>query len=95
MATTTTNDLLRIVMRGPRPDEKIVRVGSEERLVLEWLDHRPCALDCDRQALREDHATRKRVIDRMLGKGLISEDKVRLWLTPRGIGALHGVEVGQ
>jgi len=92
---TTSDDLLRVALRGPGPGEKIVRLGSEERLVLEWLDHRPRTLDCDRKALREDHATRKRVIDRMLKKGLLTEDKVRLWLTPRGIGALHGVEVGQ
>ena len=107
LPTVTMDDVLRTAMRGPAKNEKIVRLGPLEHEVLDWLDCRPRTLDCDRKQLREDHGIRGRVVNRLIEKGLIYEgldirctgpesvfpEGDQLWLTARGVGALHGVEV--
>jgi len=104
---TTVDDLLRVALRGPGDGEKVVRIGLLEREVLDWLDCRPRYTDCDREQLRIDHATPKRVVDRLIEKGLIHEgpdirctgpesiypEGDQLWLTARGVGALHRIEM--
>ncbi len=95
---TTMDDLLRTALRGPPEGAQRIRLGARERDVLDWLDGRPRYIDCDREQLRVDHATPKRVVDRLIGKGLISEstdrdESLQLWLTPRGLAAHLGMPV--
>lgn len=90
---TTMDDLFRTALRGVPSDAQRIRLGCLEREVLDWLNGRPRFLDCDREQLRIDHATQKRVVDRMIKKQLIKENvdksdgNLQLWMTPRGLAA--------